>query len=377
MRVWTGSYGRDGWLVPLPSELDSPSTLVVAFGASRFLDDPAPLLDLAAAFPRSKRIGCSTAGEIVGARVFDDSVVVGVAAFERTELRTAFAPIATGGASFDAGKTVAAHLARPDLRAVLVLSDGHDVNGSELIAGLNAVLPVEVVVTGGLAGDGTRFRRTWVLGESGAAEERRVSAVGLYGEDVCVGHGSKGGWDIFGVERRVTRSRGNVLYELDGRPALALYKQYLGERAAGLPATALLFPLAIREHAAASKQLVRTVLGVDETHQSLTFAGDVPEGWLAQLMRANFDRLIQGALDAATRTAAPTDAPSLAIAISCVGRRLVLGERAEEEIEATLEALPPGAAQIGFYSYGELSPFANGRCDLHNQTMTLSTLSER
>jgi hypothetical protein len=124
---------------------------------------------------------------------------------------------------------------------------------------------------------------------------------------------------------------------------------------------------------------VRTVLAVDEQRQSMTFAGDIPQGSRAQLMRANFDRLIQGASDAATLAGAARDVrdgETLAIAISCVGRRLVLGERTEEEVEATLDVLPPGSRQIGFYSYGEISPYAKGPCDLHNQTMTLTTIAE-
>ena len=263
------------------------------------------------------------------------------------------------------------------MRAVLIFSDGLHVNGSELVRGLNAVLPPSVVVTGGLAGDGDRFSRTWVLKE-GVPATGCVTAVGLYGDAVRVGHGSKGGWDCFGPERRVTRSKENVLYELDGKPALALYKDYLGERASGLPATGLLYPLAPRAAASDEKRLVRTILAVDEATQSLTFAGDIPEGSLAQLMQANFDRLVQGAGEAALST---TDqfhgsGPILAIAISCVGRRLVLGERTEEEVEATVDALPKQARQIGFYSYGEISPYASGSCDLHNQTMTLTTIYE-
>jgi hypothetical protein len=201
--------------------------------------------------------------------------------------------------------------------------------------------------------------------------------VGFYGDHVHLGHGSKGGWDIFGPERRVTKSSGNILYELDGRPALQLYKEYLGERAAGLPATGLLFPLSLRVTKSENKSLVRTILAVDEAHQSMTFAGDIPEGYLAQLMRANFDRLVQGASEAAQSTSRNNgSAAVLAVAISCVGRRLVLGERTEEETEAALEVLPRGTAQVGFYSYGEISPYASGLCDLHNQTMTLTTISE-
>jgi len=228
-----------------------------------------------------------------------------------------------------------------------------------------------------VAGDGDRFTRTWVL-KKGVPATGCVTAVGLYGDAVRVSHGSKGGWDSFGPERRVTRSKKNVLYELDGEPALALYKDYLGERASGLPATGLLYPLSLRAAASDEKRLVRMILAVDEATQSLTFAGDIPEGSLAQLMQANFDRLVQGAADAALATTERSHGlgPTLAIAVSCVGRRLVLGERTEEEVEATADALPKQARPIGFYSYGEISPYASGSCDLHNQTMTLTTLNE-
>ena len=121
-------------------------------------------------------------------------------------------------------------------------------------------MPASVVVTGGLAGDGDRFQSTWVI----ADREPRggwFAAVGLYGDRVHVGHGSKGGWDAFGAERVVTKSKGNVLFEIDNRPALTLYKEYLGERAAGLPGTALLFPLALRATRGDAKSLVRTIKG--------------------------------------------------------------------------------------------------------------------
>jgi hypothetical protein len=226
-----------------------------------------------------------------------------------------------------------------------------------------------------LAGDGDRFEHTWVMVD-GSPLEGRITAIGFYGDSVCFHHGSQGGWDIFGPERLITSSNGNVLYELDGRPALQLYKQYLGDLAEGLPATGLLFPLAIRQDPD-DRSLVRTILAVDEAEQSLTFAGDVPAGNRAQLMQANFDRLIGGAEQAAQQARNGDFGPVLSIAISCVGRRLVLGDRTEEEVEATVAGLPPGSHQVGFYSYGEISPYSDGTCDLHNQTMTLTTISEK
>jgi hypothetical protein len=295
-------------------------------------------------------------------------------------LKSVSAPIATT-TSFEAGCALGRQLADPDLRGVIVISDGLGVNGSALAQGLNSVLGDRVVVTGGLAGDGDRFARTWVLVE-GRPTSGHATAIGLYGQHVRIGHGSKGGWDVFGPERRVTRSDGNVLFELDDKPALQLYKEYLGELAAELPASALLFPLAVRatngSDPEGSERVVRTVLGIDEAANAMVFAGDIPEGALAQLMHANFDRLVQGASDAALMTRdSTTDAGDvLCIAISCVGRRLVLRQRTEEETEAALEILPQKTQQIGFYSYGELSPYAGGSCALHNQTMTLTTLVE-
>jgi hypothetical protein len=364
-----------GWSVaPLP-ELDSPRTLVLVFGGSAFFDNELPFLQLLERYPTSHILGCSTAGEILGDSLADDSLVVAVTRFDRTTVASAFAPVASPSDSLLAGETLGRQLADPDLRGVVVLSDGLGVNGSELVRGLNSVLGSRVAVTGGLAGDGDRFERTWVL-EHGQPRAGVVSAVGLYGPAVRFGHGSQGGWDIFGPERRVTRSEGNVLFELDDRPALQLYKQYLGDLAAGLPATGLLFPLAVRSGPDDVKSLVRTILAVDEQTQSMTFAGDLPQGSLARLMRANLDRLIDGASGAAFMTQPHVTGPGLCIAISCVGRRLVLGERTEEEIEATLEVMPQQTHQIGFYSYGEISPYADGPCDLHNQTMTLTTIFE-
>ncbi|MBK9307686.1 MAG: FIST C-terminal domain-containing protein [Nitrospira sp.] len=372
-----GHDHRKGWSVKSRPRIDSRQTLVVVFGSTSLLDASGPINELLEEYSESVVVGCSTAGEILGTQIFDESLSAAIAKFEHTNLRVASAPVQSVDNSFQAGQEIAQQLNDSTLRGILVLSDGLSVNGSELVRGLNSTVLPSVIVTGGLAGDGNRFQRTWVL------QDRRpqpgfVTAVGFYGNHVRIGHGSKGGWDLFGPERRVTKSKGNILLELDGRPALQLYKEYLGERAAGLPATGLLFPLALRANQSDSKSLVRTILAVNEEDQSLTFAGDIQEGALAQLMKANFDRLVQGASEAATTTklSADDDSCTLAIAISCVGRRLVLGERTEEETEATLEVLPKRTQQIGFYSYGEISPYATGACDLHNQTMTLTTLSE-
>jgi len=372
----TLQFTSGAWSSPPSSELDSDRTLVVAFGARGLADNPKPFADLRAAFPTSAIIGCSGSGEILNDRLHDDTLSVGLSRLPNSRLAQAFAPVRDRGDSFRAGDLLARQLEGPGLKGVLVFTDGLNVNGSELARGLASVLPPGVTVTGGLAGDADKFQSTWTLLGDKLGSNMAV-AIGFYGDRVRIGHGSKGGWDAFGPERRVTRSSGNVLFELDGKPALSLYKQYLGEKAAGLPGSALLFPLSLRSSAQADQMLVRTVLAVSEADNSMTFAGDVPEGSSVQLMRANFDRLVAGAAEA-TRQAnsiVPSN-PCLAIGVSCVGRRLVLGQRTADEIESTFDLLPEGSKMVGFYSYGELSPTSTGRCELHNQTMTLSIICE-
>lgn len=379
MQLWTFRHDPDsGWTIPRLPATGGDHSLAIVFGPAGIGPGYGPLETLLRSRAAAPIIGCSTAGEIEGTGLHEGALVVALLRFEATRVRTALAPIPTAADSARAGRQIAEALDAPDLRAVIVLSEGVRVNGSALVEGINAALGPTVVVTGGLAGDGDRFAHTWVLVD-GRPSTGFVSAAGLYGDRLRVGHGSRGGWDLFGPERRVTRSRRNVLYELDGRPALALYREYLGELAGGLPAAALRFPLALRAHAGDPHSVVRTVVGIDEVHQSMIFAGDIPEGHLAKLMCANFERLIDGAGEASGAAIGnPEDWPTpiLSIAISCVGRRLVLGEMTEYELEAVLDGLPRGTRQIGFYAYGEISPQARGRCDLHNQTMTVTLLAE-
>jgi hypothetical protein len=251
------------------------------------------------------------------------------------------------------------------------------VNGSEFVRGLTQRLPEGVTVTGGMAGDGARFEKTFVFLNS-VPESGVAVGLGLYGSRLKIGFGSLGGWDSFGPERLVTRSKGNVLYELDGKSVLGLYKKYLGDHAKDLPAAGLLFPLSLRSKAG-DTPVVRAILSICEKDQSVTFAGDVPEGTYARLMKANFDRLIDGATGAARTSyeAIGSTSPDLALLISCVGRKLVLKQRIEEEVEGVRDVLGERPTLTGFYSYGEISPFTPGaRCELHNQTMTITTLSE-
>jgi hypothetical protein len=374
-RLWTE---RDGWGAPSGAPLNGDSSLVLYFGASEALAAGKPVQQLAALYPNAKLIGCSTGGEIHGSDVLDGSVSATVVGFDHTRVESAEVRIAEWTSGFDAGRALARKLAAPGLRALFVLSDGLQVNGSDLVRGMASVVDPRVLITGGLAGDGARFGSTTV-GHGKSVRPGAIAAVGFYGDRLDVFHGSAGGWDAFGPRRDITRAAGNVLYELDGEPALDLYKRYLGDEANNLPGSALLFPLRIYPPGQENAALVRTILSVDEATKSMTFAGDVPQGHVAQLMKGNFDRLVDGAALAATQ-AAPgpaAEGASVAILVSCIGRKLLLGQRIGEEVETVADILGPDAAMTGFYSYGEISPHsATGMCELHNQTMTITVFSE-
>lgn len=382
MKVEQKSWTKDdGWVDVSKGKLPETPQWVMVFGGRKLLEEGERFKEVKAMYPKSRILSCSTAGEILDTRVRDDSIALSAVSFEKTTLGFSEAAIKKGEDSYEAGRKLANDLKKEGLTHVMVFSDGLRVNGTKLVRGFNDVLPSGVSVTGGLVGDGADFKKTLVgLDESG--KEGNIVAVGFYGPALKVGYGSLGGWDPFGIERTITKSKDNVLYELDGQPALKLYKEYLGDQAKGLPNTGLLFPLRLRLKSESGKEseVVRTILGVSEADQSMTFAGDMPEGTPAMLMKANFERLVDGASGAGNMSieSLGSGKAELAILISCIGRKLVLKERVEEEIEAVRAAIGNEAAIVGFYSYGELCPVTptEKQCELHNQTMTITTFRE-
>lgn len=351
---------------------------VLVFGAAAFLSSPTLAADLQAAFPAAALLGCSTAGEISGKGVDEGTCVITGVRFDKTLLISAATPLVDMGDSYAAGVRIGEQLKRPGLRAVMVFAPGVSINGSALVDGISSVVGEDVPLTGGLAGDGSAFQRTWTLGVHGVSDNGIV-AVGLVGDELQFCHGSFGGWEPFGPARKVTRCENNVLFELDGAPALEVYKRYLGDYAKDLPASGLLFPFAMLGENHDEIGLIRTILGVSEADGSLTLAGEIiSEGYL-KLMHASTDSLVGGAEAAAEAAMAMHrgTGKGLAVLVSCVGRKLVMGERVDEEVEAVGDVFGSGATLTGFYSYGEISPFTPGvSCKLHNQTMTITLLNE-
>lgn len=375
MKIFQSEYLEQQWTTPLPDNSDAH--WVLAFGNHQAIHSEQILTGIQIAFPHANIVGCSTSGEIQGTRLYDESLCITAITFESACIFCASANIKDYTDSKALARALVEQLPLNSLRHLFVISDGQLINGSALVDGLAQYLPEDVLITGGLAGDGTEFKETHVW-HNQKIESGLVVVTGIYGKDIQIGHAHLGGWKTFGPERIITRSEDNLLYEIDGRPALELYKEYLGEFSAKLPASALLFPIAITPNGS-NEPIVRTILSIDETQQTMRFAGDVPMGASCQLMRSNYENLIEGASGAAVQALASCAdiKPELAILISCVGRRLVLGQRTEEELEVVAQEIDACPA-TGFYSYGEISPLIElGKCGLHNQTMTITLLSER
>lgn len=369
-RLW---HPASGWSV-IDSDGPIEPGLVLFFASPGTLDDGKRFAELKSAYPRAALLGCTTGGEIAALDVHDGAVVATAIEFADTKVKLAEDKIAPRKSAFDVGVAIAKALPCHDLRSVFLLSDGTQINGTELVAGIQQVLGRNVCLTGGLAGDGANFGTTKV-GLNANPESGRVVAAGFYGERIRIGYGSVGGWDAVGPERVITRAAGNTLYDLDNIPALDLYKQYLGPEADKLPASALLFPLRIHPKGRPNESLVRTVVGIDAANNAMIYAGTIPQGHIAQVMLGNFDHLIAGAGRAAEKAAIPQ--AKLAILVSCIGRKLLLGQRIADEVEAVSAVLGEACRTTGFYSYGEIAPMENlPVCDLHNQTMTITTFAE-
>ncbi|MFV8347468.1 FIST signal transduction protein [Flavobacterium sp. ZB4P13] len=350
--------------------------LIIGFGSRELLSQDNSFNEIRIKFPNAQIALCSSAGEIFENEVLDNTISLVALQFKSTSLETTQVRIDDYSSSFEAGKALVQNLVQENLKLLFVLSDGGKVNGSELVKGMNFLKNNEVLITGGLAGDGTKFEKT-VVGLNQRPESGNIIAIGFYGDKLVLSHGSSGGWETFGIERTVTKAKANVLFEIDNKSALGIYKNYLGEYADELPESALHFPLSIKLEED-QDPVVRAILSIDAENQTMTFAGDIPEGSKVRFAKANFDQLIDASTEAAISCLEMSkDMPKLAILISCVGRKTLLGNRIEEEVEAVAAIFGDHTTLTGFYSYGEISPLRPlANCELHNQTMTITCINE-
>lgn len=351
--------------------------LVLVLGNRHMLESDTIYKDVKALFPDGDIVLGSTSGDITSNRVDDDSITITAVEFEKTEFLIKSSNILNSDLdSYKTGVDLLKQFPEQGLKYVFVLSEGSFINGSQLTKGMNTSTSNNVLITGGLCGDAARFEKT-LAGYNENPKPGEIIAIGFYGESFEASFSIHGGWTPFGPERVVTKSESNVLYELDNQPALDLYKKYLGDKSKELPAAALLYPLNVKS-TEEKQSFVRTILNIDEVENTMILAGDIPENSKVQLMMTNVDN-IANASECAAKQALElrSTKPQLALLVSCIGRKLVLDQRVEEEIEEVVAVLGDDTTICGFYSYGEIAPFhGENNCQLHNQTMTITLISE-
>ncbi len=375
MRVESLEYSDDSWQRK-SGRIESGDSvgLVFVFGDTDVFKDASHFHEIKERYPRAHIVGCSSSGNISGVALSSAAIVATAISFDKSEVKVAAVDVEAGEDVEKASEALISGLQGEKLKHVIVLSDGLLVNGSELADGLQGISGVPV--TGGLAGDGARFQETYIIADD-EPKQGRIVAVAFYGDSLTISSGCYAGWTAFGAQRTITKSQGNIVYEIDQQPALDLYKKYLGEYASDLPNSGLRFPLSIKKDSD-SYEIIRTLLAVDEVSKSITYAGDVPTGYMARLMKPNIDTLIEGAAKAAKDIVQANTHPAVALLISCVGRKIVMGQEVEEELEVIGDILGEHVLLSGFYSYGEIAPHSKEvlSCELHNQTMTLTAIYE-
>jgi len=373
MHIETLQYINNSWQC---DQTPTSANIVFTFGDRDAFKSKEAYEQLRMLYPKADIVGCTSSGNIQGDSLSDASMVASAVSFDSGYVHISVEDFDTNDDQVLITKKLIDNLPKENLQHIFLLSDGLHMNGSSLALGANKAVDYMIPITGGLAGDGEAFEETWIIANE-PAKQNRLVAVGFYGKNMHIKSGCYAGWEEFGILRKITKSTDNIVYEIDNQPALLLYKKYLGEYAKDLPASGLRFPISIKQDKE-STPIVRSVLGIDEETQSLIFAGDVPEGSLTRLMKTDIDGLIDGAQTAANYAQDMQDKTALGLVVSCVGRRLVLNQLTDDEIEGVNEILGDNVKLIGFYSYGELAPFSDQllSCQLHNQTLTLTVIYE-
>ena len=361
----------------LSPKLELKTPLVLVFGNRFMLESKTIYQEIHCLFPDGHIVFGSSSGDITSNSVSDNTITITAVEFEKADFQVkTFNILSSGLTSYEAGEELIKQFPKDNLKFIFVVSVGSNVNGSQLTQGMNSIAPDNVLITGGLCGDGDRFEKT-IASYNENPKEGELVAIGFYGDSFEASFSIRGGWTPFGPERIVTKSHDNILYELDAKPALDLYKKYLGDKSSELPSAALVYPLNVKSENE-KQSFVRTILNIDEQNNSMILAGDIPMNSKVQLMMTHVDEIVTASELAAKQALEPrTSNPQLALLVSCIGRKLVLDQRVEEEIEEIIEVVGNHITVGGFYSYGEIAPFQNEmNCQLHNQTMTITLISE-
>lgn len=325
-------------------------------------------------FPIANIVGCSSGGDIQDTNITYSALALTFVQFENTKLDVKLTNL-----KHSTNQTIQFKhpLDENLLKHILVFTDLQS-NDFNFISRLQQELPKHIRVSGGVAAahELTKNNNTYIIYQNKTYKDAAVY-IGFYGSQLSINCGSHAGWDSYDIERIATKVSGNILYELNGEKALKIYKSCLSKLNKKIEDSPFWHPVSIRIFEE-ERPIIRTVIGFNEEDDSIMFAGDIPLNCSVKLMKANLDRIITGAKKSAQDCLIGQQSkPQLAILVSCIGRQVVLNKLINEELEIVKETLGDNCALSGYYSYGEFAPISkSSRGVLHNQTMTITTITE-
>lgn len=335
-------------------------------------------------------VGSSTAGEITtGGPSAKHSVVVMAIKSDTTKFYAGLGENIAKDA-FAAGKQAAENTksqTTDPLRAFMMISDVLVGNGAEIVRGVLSSLGAHFPIVGGASGDDFQFKKTYQhLNDK--VYSGVVVGFGWVG-DFEFGIGVKHGWVPVGTPKKVTRSEGSIVHELDGKPAITIYDEYFGEKEAAVLRTetlaklAVSYPLGMKVEGS-DEMLIRDPITVNATG-SITCAGEFPEGSSVQLMIGSKDTAIKVAGEAARNAVEQLNGakPKAVIIFNCIARNKLFGENSGDEIKEIQKAVGEDTPLIGFYTYGEQAPLGGEvrnieKCNpaFHNETVVIAVIGD-
>jgi hypothetical protein len=371
-------------------KLNGTTKILIVFGAMRF-NHRELLAGIASVAVDIPMIGGTTAGEISSAGFSTGSVVIMALSNDDLEFVTGIGHNMSNderACSVELVNDILGKTGFDPNASLLVFPNGMGGDGLKVLEGLQLSLGKDFEITGGYLGDDERFENTYQYYNGMVYKDAIVGLMVIKKSGYKTGIGVRSGFTSIGNSFFCTSSEGNIVKEFEHANALELYKDFLGEeRAERLPAVCLEYPFGIIDNnpsdSTESLFQLRCGLSVDHEKGTIALAASIPEGSEVTLTTASRGDIINGAREAAAQAKKSLgDATPMAlIMFSCVGRKLVLGRRIQEEVDAVRECIGHDVPIIGFYTYGEIGPIDKTKPELssvkfHNETVVLWLLGK-
>lgn len=328
-------------------------------------------------------VGCSGLRCIFNNHGFDKGVVAMAIAGDDIIFKSAVGVNAQKD-SYEAGHSLAKSLVDEATAILMIFMDAVGVNGSAVVRGILDGSRKNLPIIGGMASDASTFTKTYEY-HKGEVLSDTVVGVAMSGK-VSFGIGVQHGWQSIGLPVTVTKSEGAVIKEINGQPAIKFFEEYFGEEEAKqlhkpLSRICYVYPLGMSVEG--SDELLIRIAFVANEKGELACAGEIPQGSQIRLMLGDYEKAIEAAREAAQKAKEQLKGakPKAAFVFNCAARYMLLGKRADEEIQAIQSVLGGEVPLIGFYTYGEQAPLRGDvgpKCSslFHNETMTMILLGE-